>query len=110
MNPTKNIAELGSLILYYWTYESKFIYAKNIIKKISLNDIWDEEEQWKILSNSSKEDINTLVRLCCDILEEDSFEFHTITGYSLANLKNLRNYLLFTRSTAPAVECLSDMK
>ena len=21
MNPTKNIAELGSLILYYWTYE-----------------------------------------------------------------------------------------
>lgn len=91
----KKRARLDALVLYFWTYDKKFNYAKNIIDKISLDDILDEKEQLEILRNASREEIESLIKMCDEIQihSRPSNVFHTISGHSLDELEGLKLFL-----------------
>ena len=67
---------------------------KKIIDKIALDDSWSEKEQLKILSNARREEIESLIKMCTQILEEPWDEFSIISGYSLDELDALRSFLI----------------
>ncbi|MBD3789881.1 MAG: hypothetical protein IE885_05900 [Campylobacterales bacterium] len=86
---------MGSLIAYFGANPDDFPYVETTIFKVKNGgfDIWDEKVQMSILKSLNKEELKYLVKMCNQIFEEEWDEFSIVTGYTLDELKQLKNFI-----------------